>query len=235
VPAPAAPDVVAAPIAPAKIAFVDIRIDSKPAGATAVLVDNGKTSFLGSTPLATSVDPSRKYDVIFTLPGRPTQMAPLDPAKTSKLDVTLSRGKSDRKKETTVAKLDSNFFEQPKVEAKKAEPKVEAKADAKAETKADAKAESAKAEPAKAGPANLEKKAATPAGEGTLMVSSKPPCEIVIDGKPTGLTTPQRSIPLSTGAHKITFVNATEGIKKTVSVSITADQSTKLIQDLMKK
>ena len=67
------------------------------------------------------------------------------------------------------------------------------------------------------------------------MVSSKPPCDILIDGKATGLTTPQRSIPLAAGTHKITFVNATEGVKKTVSVSITADQSTKLIQDLMKK
>ena len=182
-----------------------MRIDSKPAGATVMLVDNGKTSFLGSTPLATSLDPSRKYDVIFTAPGRPTQMAPLDPAKTSKLDVTLARGKSDRKKkEATVAKLGTDFLEAPAAETKKAEPKA-------------------------------EKKAAAPAGEGTLMVSSKPPCEILIDGKPTGLTTPQRSIPLPAGTHKITFVNATEGVKKTVSVSITADQSTKLIQDLMKK
>ena len=29
------------------------------------------------------------------------------------------------------------------------------------------------------------------------MISSKPPCEIVIDGKSTGLTTPQRAISLS--------------------------------------
>ena len=67
------------------------------------------------------------------------------------------------------------------------------------------------------------------------MVSSKPPCEIYIDGKATGLTTPQRSISLPPGAHKVTFVNAAEKITKTVPVTITADQSTKLIQDLMKK
>ena len=73
------------------------------------------------------------------------------------------------------------------------------------------------------------------AGQGTLMVSSKPPCDILIDGKPTGLTTPQRSIPLSVGTHKITFVNEAEKIKKTVSVTISADKPTKLIQDLMQK
>jgi hypothetical protein len=66
------------------------------------------------------------------------------------------------------------------------------------------------------------------------MISSKPPCEIVIDGKATGLTTPQRSIPLPAGTHKITLVNSAEGIKKTVSVQITADKPTKVIQDFMK-
>jgi hypothetical protein len=65
------------------------------------------------------------------------------------------------------------------------------------------------------------------------MISSKPPCEILIDGKPTGLTTPQRAIPLAPGAHKITLVNTAEGIKKTVSVQVTADKATKVIQDFM--
>jgi hypothetical protein len=70
-------------------------------------------------------------------------------------------------------------------------------------------------------------------GSGTLMISSKPPCEIWIDGKSTGLTTPQRSIPLSAGSHKVTFVNSASNIHKTVPVAIKADQPTKLIQNLM--
>lgn len=195
------------------VKLVDVRIDSKPSGATVTLVDAGKTSFLGTTPLATSLDPSRKYDVIFALAGRPTQMAPLDPSATSKLDVTLGRAhhSSSAKKEAT-PKLDS-FIEKPAATDKAA----------------------ASEKPEKKIAAPVEKKSAEPAGEGTLMVSSKPPCEIVVDGKPTGLTTPQRSLPLSAGKHQITFVNDAEGIKKTVSVTITADQSTKLIQDLMKK
>ncbi len=65
------------------------------------------------------------------------------------------------------------------------------------------------------------------------MVSTKPPCEILIDGKATGLRTPQRALPLSAGAHKITFVNAAEHVNKTVAVSITADHTTKLIKDLL--
>jgi hypothetical protein len=66
------------------------------------------------------------------------------------------------------------------------------------------------------------------------MISSKPPCEIVVDGKPTGLTTPQREISLPAGPHKITLVNKAERIDKTISVQITAEQPTKVIQDLMK-
>ncbi|HEY5923433.1 MAG TPA: hypothetical protein VIV11_17255 [Kofleriaceae bacterium] len=224
------------------VKLVDVRIDSKPSGATVMLVDNGKTSFLGSTPLATSLDPTRKYDVIFTLAGRPTQMAPLDPTKTSRLDVTLSRAKSrssSSASKTASASLGDSFVEKPakadkkttlpKADSKIAEPSFDA-------AKAEKKAEAPKVEAPKADKADkAEKKVAAPAGEGTLMVSSKPPCDIHIDGKPTGLTTPQRAIPLSAGVHKVTFVNEAAGIKKTVSVSIAADQSTKLIQDLMKK
>ena len=92
--------------------------------------------------------------------------------------------------------------------------------------------------PADAAPALQVKKSAKAAaepvlGEGTLMISSKPPCEIIIDGTPTGLTTPQRSIPLSTGPHKITLVNSEKDIQKTVNVQITANATEKVIEDLM--
>jgi hypothetical protein len=70
-------------------------------------------------------------------------------------------------------------------------------------------------------------------GEGTLMISSKPPCEIVIDGKPTGLTTPQRSISLPAGNHKVTLVNTEKDIQKTIGVQIAANATQKVIEDLM--
>lgn len=185
VPAPSAPADVTAPA----VAFVDIRIDSNPSGATAVLVDNGKTSFLGTTPLATSLDPSRQYDIVFTYDDRPTQMAHLDPAKDTHVSIALPKAASSHRHHATTTPA-------PK-------------------------------------PAAAPKIVAEEGGEGTLMVSSKPPCDILIDGKATGLTTPQRSISLAAGVHKVTFVNDAEKIKKTVSVTISADKPTKLIQDLM--
>ena len=68
---------------------------------------------------------------------------------------------------------------------------------------------------------------------GTLMVSSKPPCEIVIDGVATVLTTPQRAIKLRTGTHKVTLFNDDYKINSTFEVVVQAGKATKLIRDLM--
>jgi hypothetical protein len=73
---------------------------------------------------------------------------------------------------------------------------------------------------------------------GTLMIGAKPPCDIIIDGRTTGLTTPQRAINLQPGSHSITLVNHANNIKKSFSVSINAGAPTKVVKDftsLMKK
>jgi hypothetical protein len=206
-------------IAHGVVKLVDIRINSSPAGATVMLVDNGKTTLLGTTPVAASVDPSRSYDVVLTLEGRPTQMTHFDPAKTQRLDVTLAKAAPVAKAAPAVRAAPAQHAETPhRAPAKKA-------ASAPAGGLVDPGFDAPKAEVGKADKAE--------GGNGTLMVSSKPPCNIWIDGNDTGLTTPQRSISLAAGMHKVTFVNTAENITKTVTVKITADQSTKLIQDLM--
>ncbi len=199
------------PAAPVEVApapkLTDVRIDSSPSGATVMLVDNGKQSFLGSTPIASSLDASRSYDVVFTLDGRPSKVMHFEPSASQRLDAV---------------------FDKPVVAS------------------APAPAPVAVAQPAPK-PAPVHHVAArapvgqiadpgfegSSGGNGTLMVSTKPPCDIVIDGQATGLHTPQRAIPLSAGAHKVTFVNAAEHINKTVSVSVTSDHTTKLIKDLL--
>ncbi len=209
----------AAPVPPRATAFVDVRIDSKPAGATVMLVDRGKTSFLGTTPVSAAVDPARRYELVFTYPDRATRLEAFDPSKTTRVAVALARMSSKDRKATAMA-VDSVGDARPA-------------AGARTERKA---AKVSKPEPSGLDAAldGAIEKPAKPSGEGVLMVSSKPPCEIVIDGKSTGLTTPQRSITLPAGAHKVTLVNAPAGIKKTIAVKITRDQPTKLIQDFMK-
>ncbi|MFN0252393.1 MAG: PEGA domain-containing protein [Kofleriaceae bacterium] len=241
----------------ARPVFVDVRIDSTPAGADVSLVDRGKTTFLGTTPISASVDPSRAYDVVFSYANKRTQVEHLDPKKTTRLAVTLGKAGNQSKDAAKVAKLDAPKakVEVPKVEAPKAE-----KAIAKVEPKAKVEAPKAKAEPKKvakvADPfaddtAALEKKLAekkekaamtadapkaekaVAGGEGVLMISSKPPCEILVNGKATGLMTPQRAMKLPAGKHKITLVSPDKAHKKTIAVEITPDKPTKVIQNLL--
>lgn len=351
--------------------FVDVRIDSTPSGATVMIVDRGKTAFLGTTPLRTAVDPSREYDLVFTYTNKPTQLEHLDPKATQHLEVVLGKpgvaaevARVEPKVETkiaprietrpvkplrvakretapepkvvTMADTKSNgriaskipAFDpapaepEPKAAAKidtKVEPQVDEVAPAptvaepakktKAELRAEQKAEkeatrlARKAEleakkqelvaarlakkereetarlakkqeqeaarlakkqdqeqkAAEAEAARLAKKArgtfdgmletpgkgskkklgadkqvAETAAEGFIMVTSKPPCEILIDGKATGLTTPQKAIAVSLGKHKVTLVNTEIGVKKTLTVTVTAGEATKVIQDFTK-
>lgn len=76
---------------------------------------------------------------------------------------------------------------------------------------------------------------ATPAPvptHGTLMIGSKPPCRILIDGKDTGLTTPNRGVRVPAGRHTITLVNRELGISDSSTLVITAGRKAKLIRDL---
>lgn len=198
--------------------LVDVRIDSTPSGATVTLVDRGKSQFVGKTPVNATLDTSREYDLVFTFPNKATQQKHLNASTTRRIAVTLPEQVNAQPAPAVVPATAPRHVEKPIVEKASASP-----------------VKKASAEP---GPASAVKKPGKAAGEpvlgeGTLMVSSKPPCQIVIDGKPTGLTTPQRSITLSAGNHKVTLINSEKDIKKTVSVQITANSTEKVIEDLM--
>jgi len=68
-------------------------------------------------------------------------------------------------------------------------------------------------------------------GEGTLSLGAKPPCEIFIDGRNTGLKTPQREIKLPAGKHRITLLNNEFGIKESFAVDIKANDTVKMVKD----
>jgi len=91
----------------------------------------------------------------------------------------------------------------------------------------------AKAKPA-AKPARVA--AAAAAGKtATLMIGSKPPCDIILDGKRTGLITPQRALKVTPGPHRVMLANDQHKIYLTFSVVAVEGQSVKLIQDLTSK
>ncbi len=86
-----------------------------------------------------------------------------------------------------------------------------------------------------AAPAERAMPIAAPApapSHGVLMIGAKPPCRILIDGKDTGLTTPQRQVRVPAGRHTITLVNAEFGIEHTSTVTVTGGRKAKLIRDL---
>ena len=226
-PVQAAPDVAPAPTAPIAPAtkLADVRIDSKPSGATVMLVDNGKTSFLGTTPLATSLDPSHPYDLVMTLEGHPTKMAHIDPAKSARFEVALD---GSAPATPAPAPMPAPAHEHVDHGDRVATPSHAAHA-----SHASSSSSSIGQISDPFGGGGDSSAPAGGGGDGTLMVSTKPPCELVIDGKVTGMHTPQRAIPLSAGAHTITFINAGEHIHKTVSVSVAADKTTKLVKDLL--
>ena len=75
--------------------------------------------------------------------------------------------------------------------------------------------------------------AAPVAAKGSLRIAAKPPCSIAIDGKATGMITPQASIALSPGHHTVTLTNAEQGISLTKDVTVEAQHSTSLIQNFL--
>jgi hypothetical protein len=68
-------------------------------------------------------------------------------------------------------------------------------------------------------------------GTGTLMIGSKPSCEIYVDGTATGLHTPQKEMKLPAGKHRITLINNEFGIKESFPVEIKADEPARAIKD----
>ena len=69
---------------------------------------------------------------------------------------------------------------------------------------------------------------------GLLQVNSKPWTRIAIDGRDTGLNTPQLSIRLPVGRHQVTLSNTKFNINKTFAVTVRADRPTRVIKKFLK-
>jgi len=74
--------------------------------------------------------------------------------------------------------------------------------------------------------------AASSGSDGWLRLGSKPWTNIVVDGKETGLHTPQTHLKLAAGSHRITLTNPQFSIKETFSVDIKAGETETVIKDL---
>jgi hypothetical protein len=68
-------------------------------------------------------------------------------------------------------------------------------------------------------------------GESFLDINSIPVSNVLLDGKPIG-TTPKLHVAVQPGPHSVVFVNADQGLKKTVQVSIGAGETKRAIAKL---
>ncbi len=81
----------------------------------------------------------------------------------------------------------------------------------------------------------VDSEKARPRRQGTLRIATKPACDIHIDGRKTGLRTPQRALKLKPGKHTITLVNKKLKIRKKLSVRIEEGKTTRVTKDLRRK
>jgi hypothetical protein len=225
-PAPT-PTIVAPIVTPADTAapkLVDVRLESAPAGASATLLSNGVSTPLGTTPVDTSIDPTKQYDVVFALAGKPSQVEHFDPSKTQHVQVV--------------------FADAPAVaDAKPAKPSHHSKhaQAARVATAATAPARSTKSSKASKSmpslatpdfgdspaPTKASASNAADGGNGSLAITSSAPAAILLDDANTGFMTPH-TLSVPAGHHNIRLIAATAHVNKLVQVDVSAHKTTRI-------
>jgi eukaryotic-like serine/threonine-protein kinase len=197
---------------------VRARFTSEPPGATVVLsAPEGEPVTLGPTPVEHVLDPRARYQAVFEKPGFATVRMDVAPGRGPELPVHAELAQAEQ----VVARVAPEIAQaQPPTPerrpgrrtdlARRPEPRPERRPQ----------------------PDRVE--AAAPAGDktGVLMLGSKPPCRIFVDGQDTGKTTPQRSLMLPAGRHQIRLVNDDYGIVESFSVTITPGETTRVVKDM---
>ena len=68
-------------------------------------------------------------------------------------------------------------------------------------------------------------------GLGKLTLGAKPPCQVIIDGKDTGRTTPLRDFEVQSGPVQVVLVNSEFGIRESFTVNVRSGETSKVIKD----
>ncbi len=200
------------------------KFTTEPAGAEVVLVIDGVSKAIGTTPVDYTLDPRKSYEVMFSLNGFVNLAQPVEVNGDAVVQVA---GKLEPGQKVAISKLDPK----PRVRdttgpgnTKPNKPNVVKPIVPKTPVGTKPKPQPVTPTPVKTKPPVVE-------GSGTLLLSAKPPCRIFVDGRDTGLKTPQRNIKLSSGRHRITLMNNEFGIKESFSVQIKPNKATKAVKD----
>jgi eukaryotic-like serine/threonine-protein kinase len=205
---------------------------SDPDGANVTIIADGERRSLGPSPASCKLDPRKSYQVLFEMPGFVSANRPVTLSGLERESITVVLEKAYAETAPVVREPvepppvspSPVRTAAPKAPAPRVEPKVKPRIEPKS---------IAVGEPSPNKPPITEERPDDPviSKEGMLQLGAKPPCEILIDGKATGLSTPQREIILSVGPHKITLVNEEYSIRETFTVEIRADVPAKVVKD----
>jgi hypothetical protein len=225
------PPIVVAPVATAEAPaakLVDIRLDSSPAGASATLLSNGVSTPLGTTPVDTSIDPTKQYDVVFALAGKPSQVEHFDPSKTQRVQVVFPDSPAPAATAVADAKPAKSSHHSKHAQAARV-------AAATAPARSTKSTKSGKSMPSLAtpdfgdspAPTKSSNAAAGDGGNGSLAITSSAPAAILLDDANTGFMTPH-TLSVPAGHHNIRLIAATAHVNKLVQVDVSAHKTTRI-------
>ncbi|MCG8421485.1 MAG: protein kinase [Proteobacteria bacterium] len=195
-----------------KLDSIDIigRFESNPPGAQVTLLVKNKAQEieLGRSPARHELDARNKYDVRFEKDGYVTKIVPIaitgarELAVSARLERESSTGRSPRTDRLSPG-----------------------------DKRSTGQTISGNSRPRATQLAAGVARAAAGAPPGILILSSKPRCQIYVDGQDTGKWTPQLQLKLSPGPHRITLINNDHGIKESFRVTIKSGERSTHIKD----
>jgi hypothetical protein len=205
--------------------------NSTPSGSSVSLIVDGKREPLGTTPAKAPLDPRHSYQVLFEKPGyvsvnRPVVFTGVADEQISVMLDKVAPGTGPGPGGVAIVPPHAGVgpIVHPEHDPRVQPPKDQPPKDQPPKDQPP-KDQPPKDQPPKDQPPVVAK------GNGSLMLGSKPPCDIFIDGADSGTHTPQRDLKLSAGKHKITLVNNEFGIKETFYVDIKPDAPNKEFKD----
>lgn len=203
-----------------KAALVSVKLDaldvmgtfrSEPPGAHVYLSHDSTRESLGAAPVTRKLDPRNHYTVAFERDGYATTTRAVeigrDPEVTIVAVLEKDKGRTSPRSEPREPSVSPPRAELPTPRARP--PEV--------------------VPPPRSPPE--EEPVARKGDPGFLSIGTKPPCKIFIDGRDSGLVTPQRGINVPAGTHKVVLINNEFGIREPYTVPVKAGETTKLVYD----
>jgi serine/threonine protein kinase len=227
------------------------QFDSTPPGATVSLIVDGKRQALGPTPTKSKLDPHFAYQVLFEKPGYVSINRPLAFSGGSTESVVVNLEKATDSVATgsgsavapTASTPNTNIAVTPPTpHPAPPTPHVEPPTPTPTPTPPTPHVADNTPTPRPTPPTPHvdptprptpdpgTDPTPAPKGTGTLALGSKPPCDIFVDGAPTGSHTPNK-LPLAVGRHKITLVNNEFSIRESFTVDIKPDTTDRELKD----